>query len=63
MLTKLISQWHGNVVISNTYSGNSVKNSYGLSIYFPYFSYDDYYNNSNFAQDALWDDMLYHLGY
>ncbi len=53
----------GNTIISNTYSGEDVNNSHGLSIYFPYYSYDSYYNNSNFAQDKLWDEMLYHLGY
>lgn len=53
----------GNVVISNTYIGNDVKNSYGLSIYFPYYSYDYYYDYSSFSQNTLWDEMLFHLGY
>jgi hypothetical protein len=52
-----------NIIISNTYFGNSVQNSYGLSIYFPYYVYDSYYNYTNFSQDILWDEMLYHLGY
>jgi hypothetical protein len=53
----------GNVVIANTHIGNSVQNSYGLTIYWPYYIYSDYYNNTNFAQDKIWDEMLYHLGY
>ena len=53
----------GNVIIENTQIGNSVKNSYGLTIYWPYYIYSDYYDNTNFAQDKLWDEMLYHLGY
>ncbi|MBP8718921.1 MAG: hypothetical protein KBI07_07595 [Candidatus Atribacteria bacterium] len=51
------------VIISNTYCGSSVKNSHGLSIYFPYYSYDNYYNYTNFSQDTSWDEMLFHLGY
>ena len=53
----------GNVIIENTQIGNSVNNSYGLTIYWPYYIYSDYYDNTNFAQDKLWDEMLYHLGY
>ncbi|MDD4363949.1 MAG: clostripain-related cysteine peptidase [Atribacterota bacterium] len=53
----------GNIIINNTFSGSSVRNSYGLSIYFPYYSYDNYYNNLIFTQDFLWDEMLTHLGY
>ncbi len=53
----------GNIIISNAYSGTSVQNSHGLSIYFPYYLYDNYYNNTNFSRDTLWDEMLYHLGY
>lgn len=53
----------GNIIIENTHIGNSVKNSYGLTIYWPYYIYNDYYDNTNFAQDKLWDEMLYHLGY
>jgi len=53
----------GNIIISNTYSGNSVEGSNGLTIYFPYYSYDINYNHSNFAQEKLWDEMLLHLDY
>lgn len=53
----------GNIIINNIYSGNSVTGSNGLTIYFPYYSYDINYNNSNFAQEELWDEMLLHLGY
>jgi len=53
----------GNTVISKTYSGKDVQNSYGLSIYFPYYNYDSYYDYTNFARDTLWDEMLLYLGY
>jgi hypothetical protein len=53
----------GNVIINNVSIGNSVENSNGLSIYIPYYSYDNYYDHSNFAQDKLWDEMLHYLGY
>jgi hypothetical protein len=53
----------GNIILSNTFNGNSVQNSYGLSIYYPYYEYDSYYNYTNFSQDTLWDEMLYDLGY
>jgi len=53
----------GNVIINNTSIGSSVKNSHGLSIFIPYYSYDEYYNNTNFAQDKLWVEMLHYLGY
>jgi hypothetical protein len=44
------------------YNGYQVNKSQGLSIYFPYYSYDSYYNNTNFAQDTFWDEMLLSLG-
>jgi hypothetical protein len=53
----------GNIIINNTSIGSSVINSHGLSIYIPYYSYDDYYDNTNFAQELLWDEMLHYLGY
>jgi hypothetical protein len=53
----------GNIIFSNTHYGSSVKNSHGLSIYFPYYSYDNYYDYTNFSRDTLWDEMLHHLGY
>jgi hypothetical protein len=53
----------GNIIINNTSIGNSVIDSYGLSIYIPYYSYDYDYDNTNFAQDKLWDEMLHYLGY
>lgn len=52
----------GNIIINKTYNGNDVKNSHGLSIYYPYYSYDSYYDYTNFARDKLWDEMLIHLG-
>jgi len=44
------------------YNGYQVNKSRGLSIYFPYDPYDSYYNNTNFAQNTLWDEMLLSLG-
>jgi len=44
------------------YDGYQVNKSRGLSIYFPYTAYDSYYNNTNFAQDTKWDEMLLSLG-
>jgi len=52
-----------NIVIENIYYGNYVNSSHGLSIYFPYYSYDSYYDYTNFSQDTLWDEMLEYLGY
>ena len=52
----------GNSIISWTYCGDNVDQSRGISIYFPYFSYDQYYNYNNFAQDTMWDEMLIYLG-
>ncbi|MBA7578999.1 Clostripain [subsurface metagenome] len=50
------------VVINSNFDGWSVSGSKGLSIYFPYIAYDNYYNNTNFAQDTKWDEMLSYLG-
>jgi len=50
------------VVINSNFDGGSVSGSKGLSIYFPYIAYDNYYNNTNFAQDTKWDEMLSYLG-
>lgn len=58
-----IQQTLNYAVIKSEYNGGSVSSSKGLSIYFPYYSYDYYYNNTNFSQDTLWDEMLSYLGY
>jgi hypothetical protein len=50
-------------VIHSGYNGFMGSGSRGLSIYFPYHYYDNYYNNTNFAQDTWWDEMLHYLGY
>ena len=49
-------------ILRNGYIGSNVNGSRGLSIYFPYTYYDTYYNNTNFAQDTQWDEMLLYLG-
>jgi len=51
-------------VINSGYNGWSVSGSKGLSIYFPwYYAYNsNKYNNTNFAQDTQWDEMLLSLG-
>jgi len=51
-------------VINSDYNGGSVSGSKGLSIYFPlYNEYDsENYDNTNFAQDTFWDEMLLSLG-
>jgi hypothetical protein len=58
-----IQQTLNSAVIKSGYSGVGVSRSRGLSIYFPYYSYDNYYNNTNFSQDTFWDEMLLSLGY
>jgi hypothetical protein len=58
-----IQQTLSSAVLRWGYNGYGVNKSRGLSIYFPYYSYDNYYNNTNFAQDTLWDEMLSYLGY
>ena len=50
-------------VINSDYNGTKVSGSRGLSIYFPYNYYDNYYNYTNFAQDTSWNEMLLYLGY
>jgi hypothetical protein len=50
-------------IIKSGYSGVAVSRSRGLSIYFPYYYYDNYYNHTNFAQDTSWNEMLLYLGY
>jgi hypothetical protein len=49
-------------ILRNGYIGSNVNGSRGLSIYFPHTYYDTYYNNTNFAQDTQWDEMLLYLG-
>jgi hypothetical protein len=50
-------------VIKSGYSGVEVSRSRGLSIYFPFYYYDNYYDYTNFSQDTSWDEMLSSLGY
>jgi hypothetical protein len=50
-------------VIHSGYNGFVVSDSRGLSIYFPYYYYDNYYDHTNFAKDTSWDEMLSYLGY
>jgi hypothetical protein len=57
-----IQQTLNYAVIKSGYNGESVSGSKGLSIYFPYVTYDYYYNNTNFSQDTFWDEMLLSLG-
>ena len=60
----IIQQTLSSIVINSDYSGWGVSGSKGLSIYFPwYYSYDsEKYNDTNFAQDTFWDEMLLYLG-
>lgn len=57
-----IQQTLSSAVLRWAYYGYGVDKSRGLSIYFPYTAYDSYYNNTNFAQDTQWDEMLSYLG-
>ena len=57
-----IQQTLSSAVLRWGYYGYGVDKSRGLSIYFPYTSYDSYYNNTNFAQDTQWNEMLSYLG-
>ncbi|HER25241.1 MAG TPA: hypothetical protein ENO17_09355 [Candidatus Atribacteria bacterium] len=50
-------------IIKSEYSGGMVNRSKGLSIYFPYIAYHNYYDNTNFSQDTFWNEMLLSLGY
>ena len=58
-----IQQTLNSAVIKSSYSGLGVSRSQGLSIYFPYYYYDNYYDHTNFAQDTSWNEMLLYLGY
>lgn len=58
-----IQQTLNSAVIKSGYSGVGVSRSRGLSIYFPYYYYDNYYDHTNFAQDTFWNEMLLYLGY
>jgi len=58
-----IQQTLNNSLIDSKFNGGGVYNSNGLSIYFPYYFYNSYYNNTNFAQDTSWDEMLLYLGF
>jgi hypothetical protein len=57
-----IQQTLSSAVLRWGYNGYGVNKSRGLSIYFPYYLYDYYYNNTNFAQDTSWNEMLSYLG-
>jgi hypothetical protein len=58
-----IQQTLNSAVIKSGYSGVGVSRSRGLSIYFPYYYYHNYYDYTNFAQDTSWNEMLLYLGY
>jgi hypothetical protein len=58
-----IQQTLNSAVIKSGYSGVGVSRSRGLSIYFPYYYYHNYYDHTNFAQDTSWNEMLLYLGY
>ena len=58
-----IQQTLNSAVIKSGYSGSRVSRSRGLSIYFPYSEYRNYYEYTNFAQDTSWNEMLLYLGY
>ena len=59
----IIQQTLNSAVIKSGYSGVGVSRSRGLSIYFPYYYYHNYYDHTNFAQDTSWNEMLSYLGY
>lgn len=50
-------------IIDSRYSRQEDSDSHGLSIYFPYYYYDDYYGNTNFSQNTFWNEMLFYLGF
>ena len=58
-----IQETLNSAIIQSGYSGGGTSGSMGLSIYFPYYYYSDYYNNTHFAGDTFWDEMLLHLGF
>lgn len=61
-IASIIQQTLNFTVIESAYNGPELSDSKGLSIYLPYAAYDDYYDNTSFAQDTFWDEMLLHLG-
>ena len=60
----IIQQTISSTVINSDFSGWGVSGSKGLSIYFPwYYAYNSQkYNDTNFARDTFWDEMLLYLG-
>lgn len=62
-IASAIQQTLNSSILSSHYYGYELNRSRGLSIYFPYQYYDNYYDNTNFAQDTFWDEMLSYLGY
>lgn len=56
-----IQQTLNSAIIHSRLFGSTVSNSHGLSIYFPNSYYDIYYDNTSFAQDTFWDEMLLYL--
>jgi len=54
-----------NAVINSDYNGEILSGSKGLSIYFPlYNKYDsENYDDTNFAQETKWDEMLLYFGF
>ncbi|MDD5016169.1 MAG: clostripain-related cysteine peptidase [Atribacterota bacterium] len=50
-------------IIDSKYSKEEDSDSHGLSIYFPYYYYDDYYENTDFSQNTFWNEMLLYLGF
>ena len=60
----IIQKTLSSTVTNSDYSGWGINGSKGLSIYFPwYYSYDsEKYNETNFAQNTFWDEMLLYLG-
>ena len=63
-ITLIVQQNLLNAVINSDYNGGILSGSKGLSIYFPlYKEYDsENYNNTNFAQDTFWNEMLLSFG-
>ena len=61
-IASAIQQTLNSSILSSHYYGHELNRSRGLSIYFPYQYYDNYYDNTNFAQDTFWDEMLSYLG-
>jgi len=62
-IASAIQQTLNSSILSSHYYGHELNRSRGLSIYFPYQYYDNYYDNTNFAQDTFWDEMLSYLGF